>query len=147
MKNGKPKILNQSPIRIISLFAGCGGTDLGFEGGFTYLKKHYPKTRFKTVWANDIDPHACETFAKRFGNPGGAVVVTLMRFVLLVTLTCTGSSPRMLVTFVKVSSNSTTRTLSTITAISAIARNVLSTDSSTVEASISPAAKPVGGSM
>ena len=34
--------LNNSP-RLISLFSGCGGLDLGFE-----------KAGFKRVWANDF---------------------------------------------------------------------------------------------
>lgn len=58
--------------KILSLFSGCGGMDLGFEGGFKILKESYnphshwrpintgdgwlqlPKTSFKTVFANDI---------------------------------------------------------------------------------------------
>ncbi len=31
------------PIKILSLFSGCGGMDLGFEGGFSFLGKEYPK--------------------------------------------------------------------------------------------------------
>ncbi|MDD5428488.1 MAG: DNA cytosine methyltransferase [Candidatus Omnitrophica bacterium] len=59
---------SQLPIPVVSLFSGCGGMDLGIEGGFTFLGKRYPKTGFKTVWANDIDPIACETFKKWFGD-------------------------------------------------------------------------------
>lgn len=51
---------------IISLFAGCGGLDLGFTGGFEFLGKKYPKRNFKIIWANDIDEAACETFKKYF---------------------------------------------------------------------------------
>lgn len=61
-------MMESSAIRVVSLFSGCGGTDLGFEGGFTYLSKRYPRTRFKTVWANDINEFACETFRKYFGD-------------------------------------------------------------------------------
>jgi DNA (cytosine-5)-methyltransferase 1 len=35
---------------MVSLFAGAGGLDIGFE-----------KNGFKTIWANDIDKDACET--------------------------------------------------------------------------------------
>lgn len=36
-----------------SLFCGAGGLDMGFE-----------QAGFKTVWANDFEPSACETFEK-----------------------------------------------------------------------------------
>lgn len=49
-------------IKAISLFSGCGGADLGLEGGFTYLGKRYQKTGIKIIWANDIDKAACVTF-------------------------------------------------------------------------------------
>lgn len=51
---------------VVSLFSGCGGLDLGFVGGFGFLKKKYPKNAFKVVWANDIDESACQTFANYF---------------------------------------------------------------------------------
>lgn len=43
--------------KIISLFSGCGGLDLGFhlEG-------------YKTVWANDISVEASETFRRNLGD-------------------------------------------------------------------------------
>lgn len=49
---------------IVSLFSGCGGLDLGFQGGFKFLNKKYIKNNFKIIWANDIDKHACETYFK-----------------------------------------------------------------------------------
>jgi DNA (cytosine-5)-methyltransferase 1 len=51
---------------VISLFAGCGGLDLGFVGGFNFLGKNYKKNKFNIVWANDIDESACDTFKKNF---------------------------------------------------------------------------------
>ena len=50
-----------SEYRVLSLFSGCGGLDLGFEGGFTYLGRKYTKNPFKIVWANDINEKATKT--------------------------------------------------------------------------------------
>lgn len=43
--------------RIISIFSGCGGLDLGFhhEG-------------YKTIWANDFSEWACDSFRNYFGD-------------------------------------------------------------------------------
>lgn len=50
--------------KVVSLFSGCGGLDLGILGGFTVFKKKYQKRKFDIVWANDFDKNACETFKK-----------------------------------------------------------------------------------
>jgi len=54
-------------IRVVSLFSGCGGGDLGLCGGFNFLNKKYAKQRFNIVWANDILPFAVDTYRKNFG--------------------------------------------------------------------------------
>ncbi|WP_416438898.1 DNA cytosine methyltransferase [Phnomibacter sp. MR] len=87
-KNEKKETLN-----VLSLFSGCGGMDLGFEGGFSVLQSsvnenlcpHFigkklengfvelSKTKFKTVFANDIFTDARNAwvnyFSKRGHNP------------------------------------------------------------------------------
>lgn len=44
--------------KIASLFSGCGGLDLGFTGGFSFMGKEYPKLPTKVVFANDFDKDA-----------------------------------------------------------------------------------------
>ena len=72
-------------MRLLSLFSGCGGMDIGFEGGFWCLKKsinsamHHDwitktngswvklaKTNFETVFANDINPYAKAAWVSYF---------------------------------------------------------------------------------
>lgn len=47
--------------KVVSLFSGCGGLDLGIEGGFKYLDNYYQKNPFKIIWANDINKKATQT--------------------------------------------------------------------------------------
>lgn len=43
------------PKLITSLFSGCGGLDLGFTGGFTFLGHNYDRLDTNIVFANDFD--------------------------------------------------------------------------------------------
>lgn len=52
VKNNAP-ITQKDGIGLVSLFCGAGGLDLGFE-----------QAGFKTLWANDILPDACETHSR-----------------------------------------------------------------------------------
>jgi DNA (cytosine-5)-methyltransferase 1 len=45
------------PYSVVSLFAGCGGKDLGFQ-----------KAGFEIIWANDIDRAACQTYTRNIGD-------------------------------------------------------------------------------
>jgi len=76
------------PLRVLSLFSGCGGMDLGFEGSFQVLRQALnphinpqwgaadadgdwvtlPKTRFHTVFANDIRPNAKTLWSRYFSK-------------------------------------------------------------------------------
>ncbi len=77
-------------LNVLSLFSGCGGMDLGFEGGFAVLAASvnevlHPdfaaapeiggfvklrETRFKTVFANDILPDAKSAWINHFVQRG-----------------------------------------------------------------------------
>jgi len=73
--------------KLLSLFSGCGGMDIGFEGGFECLKKSVNEdihpdwiakehgrwiklasTNFETVFANDIRPDAREAWVNYFSK-------------------------------------------------------------------------------
>ena len=43
------------PFKIVSLFSGCGGLDLGFTGDFDFQGRHYNRLDTKIVFANDFD--------------------------------------------------------------------------------------------
>lgn len=45
---------------VVSYFAGCGGLDLGFQGGFQYRATTYRKLPFRVVRAYDFD-HTCQS--------------------------------------------------------------------------------------
>ena len=54
--------------KVVSLFSGCGGMDLGFQGGFTYLNKKYKRNNFDIIFSNDFEKKACETYNFNFEN-------------------------------------------------------------------------------
>ena len=54
--------------KVVSLFCGCGGMDLGFLGGFTFAGRFYDHLPFEIVWANDIDDLACRTYAENLSE-------------------------------------------------------------------------------
>lgn len=77
----------EKKLRVLSLFSGCGGMDIGFEGGFSCLKKsvnstihndwieedngkwvNLKKTGFETVFANDIRADAKAAWFSYFKN-------------------------------------------------------------------------------
>ena len=61
----KPDLANSKQAHsVVSLFAGCGGMDLGFRGGFTFLGKRFASNPYQILWANELNPHACETYRR-----------------------------------------------------------------------------------
>lgn len=87
VKSGKK---TKKDLNVLSLFSGCGGMDLGFEGGFRTLNRSInqsihpdwkiktidskwsilPETRFHTVFANDIRPDAKAAWTNYFTSKG-----------------------------------------------------------------------------
>ena len=47
--------------KIFSTFTGAGGLDIGFHGDFNFLDNYFPKLKFETIKAVEIDKHACDT--------------------------------------------------------------------------------------
>lgn len=54
-------------LEVVSLFSGCGGMDIGFQGGFTSLGRYYRKHPFRVTWANEINAAACRTYRLNLG--------------------------------------------------------------------------------
>ncbi len=52
--------------KVVSLFSGCGGADLGLIGGFSYLGKCYERQNFEIIHASDIDKKAVATYNYNF---------------------------------------------------------------------------------
>ncbi len=50
------------PKRIVSLFSGCGGLDLGFTGGFVVQGRHFERLDTNIVFANDFDQDAANCY-------------------------------------------------------------------------------------
>ncbi len=55
-------------LSVVSLFAGCGGLDLGFIGGFRFGQKHYSRLPFRIEWANEIDQAACRVYEQNLNH-------------------------------------------------------------------------------
>lgn len=88
--SSKEKTSPTKTLNVLSLFSGCGGMDLGFEGGFSvlaasinealtphFIEKKIDRvfvqlrnTRFKTVFANDILSDARNAWVNHFAKKG-----------------------------------------------------------------------------
>ncbi|MBR6249033.1 MAG: DNA (cytosine-5-)-methyltransferase [Muribaculaceae bacterium] len=67
-------------LKVASLFCGCGGSDLGLIGGFTYLGKEYTKLPFEIVYAVDFDKYAVDTYNLNFSHKAVCADVTDVDF-------------------------------------------------------------------
>lgn len=59
---------SSGPLRVMSLFSGCGGMDLGSEGGFDFLGNWYPKLPTVTVGAVELDGRIAEMYRANLGS-------------------------------------------------------------------------------
>ena len=57
-----------SKLKVASLFCGCGGMDLGIQGGFNFLDKHYAELPFEVVYAVDNDVYATKIYNDNFAH-------------------------------------------------------------------------------
>jgi len=55
-------------LTVASMFAGCGGLDLGLEGGFEYLGQKFGKLPVDVIAAYDNSKDAVETYNLNFGK-------------------------------------------------------------------------------
>jgi len=55
-------------MKVVSLFSGCGGGDLGLLGGFNYIDSYYEKLPFSIELAVDNDTKALNTYNENFNS-------------------------------------------------------------------------------
>lgn len=60
--------MSKHKLKVASLFCGCGGSDLGMIGDFTFLSKNYSELPFEIVFAVDFDKKAIETYNANFNH-------------------------------------------------------------------------------
>ena len=53
-------------LKVVSLFCGCGGMDLGLIGGFDFLNTHYAKNQFNIIYAVDNDAYCTKIYNANF---------------------------------------------------------------------------------
>lgn len=53
-------------LKIVSLFCGCGGMDLGALGGFIFLGKEYTRHNAEVVYAADFDEYCTQIYNENF---------------------------------------------------------------------------------
>lgn len=96
---------DKNRLNVVSLFSGCGGMDIGFEGGFSCLRRSINEqlhpdwvqkkdgnwvvvkpTGFKTVFANDIRPDAKAAWVSYFSKNNSTDASTIYHVESIVDL-------------------------------------------------------------
>ncbi|MCW8929346.1 MAG: DNA (cytosine-5-)-methyltransferase [Gammaproteobacteria bacterium] len=60
------KVNRNKTLKVASFFCGCGGMDLGIQGGFKFLEKKYNDLPYEIVYAIDNDPYATAIYNSNF---------------------------------------------------------------------------------
>ena len=60
------KAIRNKKLKVTSLFCGCGGMDLGIQGKFDFLGKHFEELPFEVVYAADNDSYATTIYNNNF---------------------------------------------------------------------------------
>ena len=68
--------IKENTFKVLSLFTGCGGFDLGMKGGFTFREKFYKENPFSIVLSNDILSAATSVYKANTNYFGQHDVVT-----------------------------------------------------------------------
>ena len=63
------EINRNTKLKVVSFFCGCGGMDLGIQGGFEFLQKEYYSLPYEIVYAIDNDPYATAIYNSNFKHP------------------------------------------------------------------------------
>lgn len=62
------KTSREKKLKVTSLFCGCGGMDLGIQGNFSFLGKHFDALPFEIVYAADNDSYATTIYNSNFSH-------------------------------------------------------------------------------
>ena len=60
--------IGNSTLKVVSLFCGCGGMDVGIQGNFKFLETHYNALPFEVVYAVDNDAYATKIYNDNFAH-------------------------------------------------------------------------------
>lgn len=66
-------------IKVVSLFSGCGGMDLGLMGGFRFNNRNYGRSNYEIVHSSDIDKRVVEMFNDNFTHKAELLDVRNLR--------------------------------------------------------------------
>jgi DNA (cytosine-5)-methyltransferase 1 len=62
------EIIRNKKLKVVSLFCGCGGMDLGIQGNFSFLGKYFDALPFEVVYAADNDAYATAIYNSNFSH-------------------------------------------------------------------------------